>query len=171
MSEQSFHQTTRLSAGRHAGPEHGACVMELASMLAGEPFSDHPRSACQVIGTFLRAYNDRIDDARRQDLYAYAARVVGSRRDRKVRRERGALLRAWAHELGSPIAARSWCVRPFLAAQEAARVAAERSDELHHREVPRLLDELIAIGERDGQSPACPPQAGPALPAEPSSVA
>ena len=165
MTDQSF-QTTKLSAGRHAGPEQGACVMELASMLAGEPFSDHPRSACQVIGTFLRAYNDRIDDARRQDLYAYAARVVGSRRDRKVRRERGALLRAWAHELGSPLAPRSWCVRPFLAAQEAARVAAERSDELDHREVLWLLDELLAIGGRDVLSSANPPQAGPALPTE-----
>ena len=48
-------------------------------MLAGEPFSDHPHSVCPVIGSFLRAYNDRIDDRRRQDLYAYAAAVVGSR--------------------------------------------------------------------------------------------
>ena len=43
MSEQSF-QTTRLSAGKHAAPDQGACVMELASMLAGETFTDHPRS-------------------------------------------------------------------------------------------------------------------------------
>ena len=52
------HQTVRLSRGRHQGPDQGACVMELASMLAGEPFSDHPGSACPVIGAFLRAYND-----------------------------------------------------------------------------------------------------------------
>jgi hypothetical protein len=45
------------------------CVMELASILADEPFSDHPRSECPMIGSFLRAYNDRIDDGRRQDLY------------------------------------------------------------------------------------------------------
>ena len=37
------HQTIKLSRGRHSSPEHGACVMELASMLAGEGFSDHPR--------------------------------------------------------------------------------------------------------------------------------
>jgi len=36
------HQTIRLSRGKHSSPEEGACVMELASMLAGEPFSDHP---------------------------------------------------------------------------------------------------------------------------------
>ena len=31
-------------------------------MLAGEPFNDRPQSVCPVIGSFLRAYNDRIDD-------------------------------------------------------------------------------------------------------------
>ena len=53
--------------------------MEMASMLAGGPFSDHPPSVCPVIGAFLRVYNDAVDDDRRQDLYGYAARVVDSR--------------------------------------------------------------------------------------------
>ena len=40
------HQTVKLSRGKHDSPDEGACVMELASMLAGEDFSDHPdRSA------------------------------------------------------------------------------------------------------------------------------
>ena len=50
------YQTIKLSTGKHSSPEAGACVMELASMLAGEPFSDHPESVCPVIGSFLRAY-------------------------------------------------------------------------------------------------------------------
>ena len=72
------YQTITLSKGKHDSPEDGACVMELASMLAGEPFNDHPQLVCPVIASFLRAYNDRIDDGRRQDLYAYAAKAVGS---------------------------------------------------------------------------------------------
>ena len=92
------HQTVRLSRGRHQGPEQGACVMELASMLAGEPFSDHPRSACPVIGAFLRAYNDGLPDDRRQDLYAYAAKVVGTASGRKVRRARARLCLEWFAE-------------------------------------------------------------------------
>jgi AhpD family alkylhydroperoxidase len=40
--------------------------MELASMLAHEPFSERPQSVCPVIGAFLRAYNDRLDDRWRQ---------------------------------------------------------------------------------------------------------
>ncbi len=72
------HQTVRLSRGRHATPEEGVCVMELASMLAGEPFTDRPRSVCPVIGAFLRIYNDRLDDEYRQDLYRFAAESVGT---------------------------------------------------------------------------------------------
>jgi hypothetical protein len=39
--------------------------MELSSMLAGEPFTDHPVAVCPVIGALLRTYNDTIDDERR----------------------------------------------------------------------------------------------------------
>ena len=74
------HQTVRLARGRHRSPDEGACVMELVSMLGGEPFGDHPATACPVIGTFLRSYNDLVSDAQRQDLLACASRVVGSRR-------------------------------------------------------------------------------------------
>src|ERR687896_348334 len=56
------HQTVRLSQGKHRGPDHGACVMELSSMLAGEAFSDRPRCVDPVIAGFLRTYNDGIDD-------------------------------------------------------------------------------------------------------------
>jgi hypothetical protein len=62
--------------------------MELASMLAGEPFSDHPQSVCPVIGAFLRAYNDAIDDTPRQDLYEFASLAVGTRSSRSVQRRR-----------------------------------------------------------------------------------
>src|SRR3989440_2379430 len=98
MSPVSY-QTIKLSKGKHSSPEDGACVMELASMLAGEPFSDHPASVCPVVGSFLRAYNDSVDDERRQDLYAYAAQVVGSRASVSVQRERAERLAEWAVEV------------------------------------------------------------------------
>ena len=63
MAVSPSHQTIKLSAGRHRGAEHGACVMELASMLADRTFSDHPQSACPVIAAFLRSYNDHVNDA------------------------------------------------------------------------------------------------------------
>lgn len=63
------HQTVRLTRGPNSSPDEGVCAMELASMLAGEPFSDRPISVSAVITGVLRTHNDRIDDRRRQDLY------------------------------------------------------------------------------------------------------
>src|ERR1700749_2180136 len=82
------HQTVPLSRGKHATPSNGACVMELASMLAGEGFSDRPASVCPVIAAFLRAYNDAVDDNRRQDLYRFASASVGTRATPDVTRAR-----------------------------------------------------------------------------------
>ena len=95
----SSFQTVRLARGRHKSPGHGVCVAELTSMLAGERFSDHPTCACPAITAFVRGYNDRIDDERRQDLYALASELVGSRRAEACTRARAdALLAlAWEH--------------------------------------------------------------------------
>jgi hypothetical protein len=59
--------------------------MELASMLAGEPFTDRPWAVCPVIGAFLRSFNDAVDDRTRQALYPYASATVGTRGDPSVR--------------------------------------------------------------------------------------
>src|SRR5436309_3837626 len=90
------HQNVRLGPGRHPRPGKVVCVMELASMLAGERFGDRPVSVCPVIGAILRAYNDNVDDRRRQDLYRFAADAVGSRRDYHVQRRRADAALGWA---------------------------------------------------------------------------
>jgi hypothetical protein len=75
--------------------------MELASMLADEPFSDRPSNASPVIGAFLRTYNDAIDDERRQDLYPLAASIVGTASGRAVERERASRCLEFARRLGA----------------------------------------------------------------------
>jgi hypothetical protein len=75
--------------------------MELASMLAGERFSDRPATASPVIAAFLRTYNDGVDDSRRQDLYRLAAVIVGSAGGRLVERERINRCLEFARSLGS----------------------------------------------------------------------
>ena len=97
------HQTVRLSAGRHSSPHAGACVMELASMLADERFSDRPSSTSPVIGAFLRTYNDGIDDERRQDLYPLASLIVGTAASRAVEDERASRCLAFARGLGADL--------------------------------------------------------------------
>jgi hypothetical protein len=90
------HQNVRLGPGRHPRPGKIVCVMELASMLAGERFGDRPPSVCPVIGAILRVYNDNVDDCRRQDLYRFAADVVDTRRDYAVQRLRADAALEWA---------------------------------------------------------------------------
>jgi len=120
------HQTVRLSRGRHRTPEDGACVMELASLLAGERFSDYPDSVCPLIGAFLRTYNDCVGDDRRDDLYACAATVVGTGGRRDASRARACRLRAVAHELvrEKPDRARRWVAGWQLALSSSVEVAA-----------------------------------------------
>lgn len=140
------HQTARLTRGSHRSPDDGVCVMELASMLAGEDFSDHPHSVCPVIGGFLRTYNDSVDDDRRQDLYRYAAKVVGTRSSRQIRHARARLCRRLA-----AAGRRSW---PLLsgrlsterAATRAALTAADPTAGPGHDAALTFVDELIAVG-------------------------
>jgi hypothetical protein len=140
--------------------------MELASMLAGEPFSDHPAAVCPVIGSFLRAYNDSIDDDRRQDLYGYASRVVGSRAAISVQRDRAERLADWAFEMQR----RQWTSRYLplarlrmasLRRQPSAHAvgtyavrAIPKHTEQTHAEALALLDELMAIGPSPRLIPA-----------------
>jgi hypothetical protein len=154
------HQTIKLSKGKHTTPEDGACVMELASMLAGEPFTDHPVTVCPVIGSFLRAYNDSIDDRRRQSLYEYASRVVGSRAGQRIQQERAERLAHWSAEmyrsrrtpflLRSPLRALGRLRKPPVDAIGTYAVHAIRKhNDQTHAAVLALIDELLAIGVRD----------------------
>jgi len=171
---QASHQTIRLSKGKHASPGEGACVMELASMLAGEPFSDRPASVCPVIAGFMRAYNDRIDDERRQDLYRYAAEVVGSRALPEVEHARERRCLAWAEDMRRqrPRPLR-WMARSGPGSidrrlgLDAAGTYAARSIRRHgdrtHAAALALVDELIAMGRMQ--------VAGPRVGATPMSTA
>ena len=72
-----------LKTGSHNRPEDGMCVMELAAYIAREPFSDHPVCVSPVLATFLRSWNDALDDETRQKLKPYAERVIGTAGDGK----------------------------------------------------------------------------------------
>jgi hypothetical protein len=158
MSPVSY-QTIKLSKGKHTSPEDGACVMELASMLSGESFTDHPASVCPVIGSFLRSYNDSIDDRRRQSLYEYASRVVGSRGSHRIQEARAARLAEWAEEmhrsrpawfLRSPFRAVTRLRKPPLDAVGSYAVhSIHKHTDASHGAALALVDELLGISVRD----------------------
>jgi hypothetical protein len=160
------HQTIKLSRGRHSSPEHGACVMELASMLAGEAFSDHPRSVSRPIASFLRGYNDLVDDRRRADLYRYAALTVGTASSRTVEDARVARMLAWADELWEERASRSLVERmrlrrarkdrsadPEPAGTYAVHAIGKVSD-AGHAAALALVDQLVTMDASAGARPA-----------------
>lgn len=123
-------------------------------MLAGEPFSDHPASVCPVIGSCLRAYNDWIDDDRRQDLYRYASKVVGTRAPQEVQRARADRVTAWIGEAAHRRWTRFLLVRGMFAlmlwpqpddlgSRMVQAVARRRRGS--HDEVLGLIEQLVGI--------------------------
>jgi hypothetical protein len=140
--------------------------MELASMLAGEGFTDHPRSVSRPIASFLRGYNDLVDDRRRADLYGYASQTVGTATSRAVEEARAARLLEWGDALWERRSSRSVFDRMRM-----RRVHKERSPDpepagtyaVHairringesHAAALALVDELIALGTGPWEEPA-----------------
>jgi hypothetical protein len=101
MESIGTHQTVRLSAGSHTAPDDGACVLELASMLGGEPFSDRPASVCPALREFLQGYNDGLPDVLRQELFGLAADIVGTHAPPPVTAWRARLCVDWARSVAA----------------------------------------------------------------------
>lgn len=74
-----------LSRGRHRNPRKGACFMELASVLAGEPWTDHPQCTHPLLGQLARMVNDRTNDEHRSALAVHIPSIVGLRGTDDVR--------------------------------------------------------------------------------------
>jgi hypothetical protein len=67
-----------VAPGRHPVAGDHACLMELASALAREPWSDHPACVHPVLGAVARAVNDRVGDAAREWLAPLVPAMIGT---------------------------------------------------------------------------------------------
>jgi hypothetical protein len=67
-----------LSRGNHRVPTQGTCVMEYVSVLAGLPFSDHPRCTHADLATLARRINDLLSDSARAELVLRAPLLIGT---------------------------------------------------------------------------------------------
>lgn len=68
-----------LDSGRHRDPRDGRCLLELVSVLAGEPWSDHPRCVHPVLASIARRVNDACSDDERDALIPLALPLIGTR--------------------------------------------------------------------------------------------
>lgn len=101
-----------LSAGRHRSPKRGGCFMEIASLLAGERWSDRPRCTHPTLAGLARSVNDMTTDQGRPALAPSIPAVIGTASDdRKLapllvalaaRSALGALERAQLPRVGIP---------------------------------------------------------------------
>lgn len=68
-----------LARGRHRSPRRGACFMELASYLAGEPWTDSPACTDESLAHLARLVNDLSTDKARPMLSPMIPSVIGLR--------------------------------------------------------------------------------------------
>jgi hypothetical protein len=66
-----------LSRGKHRNPRKGSCFMELASYLAGERWSDHPRCTHPLLAALARDVNDVLGDDARHQIVPLVPDVIG----------------------------------------------------------------------------------------------
>jgi hypothetical protein len=67
----------------HLTPEDGACLMETASVLAAEPFTDSPPGTDPALAALARAVNDAVGDRARRRLLPLAADLAAARPPRR----------------------------------------------------------------------------------------
>ena len=162
--------SVRLEPGRHRSADDGVCVVELASVIGGERFTDRPHCVDPVIGAFLRSWNDGVGYADRQRLEPYASQVVGTggyRRISRIRRDiclsyAGAKLdRGFLRRIPARLRMRmriAWAVGVFPsvwlkegAGAYAARACFARGGS---EEAFALLDRLLAVGSSSSPEPS-----------------
>ena len=122
-------ESIQLEAGDHA-PDSKYCVMELVAYVSGEPWSDHPECVSSVIATFLRSWNDSLNDEDRNLLKQFVEPVIDT-----VGTEADEQKRAWMCV--------DWMVRVF--APEFLRLAklTDHADKLAL--LPELTNTQIAL--------------------------
>lgn len=94
-----------ISAGNHASPSDGLCVMETVAYIAGEPHSDAPECACPVITRAAININDAMpDDATRTRLLGpLAFRIAGTKAPLDVMIKRAFIAADYAVRVFAPL--------------------------------------------------------------------
>ncbi len=82
-----------LKTGAHKSLNEGACIMELVSYIANEPWSDHPKCACPILTEYAIRMNDRFNDEHRQLLKPLIPLLLNTRMNNETQIARKRLIR------------------------------------------------------------------------------
>ena len=93
-----------LKAGNHEDISKGACFMEAAAYVAGEPWSDHPACACPVITAFMISWNDALpsDEERTRLLKPLIPMIIGTRGSKALGNRRATMAADWLVRTHTP---------------------------------------------------------------------
>jgi hypothetical protein len=125
-----------LSRGKHHSARKGACFMEMASVLANEPWSDRPSCTHPLLADLARLVNDNTSDRSRGELAVLIPSVVGLRG--------GGLV--WVVEVTAAIATHAIADVPE-SSQRALAVALIRCNELAASVDPHVVIGTDAIDQ------------------------
>jgi hypothetical protein len=133
-----------LGRGRHRNMRKGACFMEMASYLAGEKWSDHPRCTHPLLGVLAREVNDLVDDDSRQQLVEMIPDVVHLHPKDRVVEARVARLCALTALRASPFESQRVAAVGLLASERALATFEGRDPQELSAEAATALAELPA---------------------------
>ena len=90
-------ETLKLAKGAHSAPNgtKDGCLLEWASYLAGEPWSDHPECVSPVIAAFGRRWNDDLSDEDRQMLKPYLPKLLNTKGTKEQENKRAWMVTDW----------------------------------------------------------------------------
>ena len=130
-----------LGAGSHDNISAGMCVMEAASYVAGEPWSDAPQCACPVIAAFMVSWSDSLpdDESRNRLLKPLIPVIVGTRSTAAVEQRRATMAADWLIRVHAP----AWLRQAQLETQaQALESLPEITD---FAQCPSLMSTLNAV--------------------------
>lgn len=70
-----------LGVGAHLKSDDGACLMELVSVAAGEPWTDHPACTHALLAHVARRVNDTTSEGRRSELAGFIPALARANSD------------------------------------------------------------------------------------------
>ena len=96
----------------------GMCAMEAAAYIAGEPWSDHPKCVCPVLGAFMRSWNDGLKSNAERDrlLLPLVPKLIGTRGSKALEVRRATMACDWLVRSHTP----AWLHLANLGEQAAA---------------------------------------------------
>ncbi len=92
-----------LTRGSHCSTSGGVCAMELASQMAGEPWSDSPACVSPLLANFMRRLNDLLPDDTRQHLLPIIPLCLGTAGSASDDQARGLLAVDWIVRTYTPV--------------------------------------------------------------------